>query len=367
MKKSLIVIITPTSSQPRFHKRISALAKFSKVIIFSFRRGLYEVNNFHPEANVYDLGYIKDRSYFGRIYPIIKAIITLKKNIPTRYNNIQFYAFSIDCLFIAIASGIKEGVLEVGDLILLNTSNKWFRSTEKMIFKFINGLILTSKEYYNQYYKNLYNNSKTSFYFIENKVPKEIISFRVLDKKILSHRIKPITIGLIGFLRYEMPIIRLIKFIKRNPKLVTLRVFGDGPCKTLVQEHLSDNIKFYGSFKNPSELHHVYNQIDINYVVYDARNLNVRLAIPNKLYESAFFAVPIICSSNTYLSKIVNKWQIGCDVETTTQEQFDNDMFKVINEEWINDKINKCIRIPNSILIDNQEIIIKKILNKGNY
>ena len=359
MKNSLVVIITPSRSQPRFHKRISALSKISDIIVFSFRRGLYEVNNFKDGIQVHDLGQLKDRKYLERIIPIFKAIKILRNNIPHDNIDVKYYAFSIDCLFIAKMAGIKNGFLEVGDLILMNTSKKWFRVIEKLVLRVINGLVLTSKEYYNQYYKYLGDYHVTSFHFIENKVPKVLLPQRVKENKKITGQI---TIGLIGFLRYELPILRLTKFIEKNSSSVALKVFGDGPCKHYFEENHSENITYYGSFKNPDELCDIYKKIDINYIVYDTRSLNVRLAIPNKLYESAFFRVPIICSTNTHLSKLVRKWDIGDEINITSQMKFDRDMSKYLNVDWIQSKSNNCLRIPNTNLIDDQEKKLRNII-----
>ena len=40
MQKNITIIITPTSSQPRFHKRIESLKQFSNVIVFYFKRSI---------------------------------------------------------------------------------------------------------------------------------------------------------------------------------------------------------------------------------------------------------------------------------------------------------------------------------------
>ena len=183
MKKSLLIIITPTSSQPRFHKRIEGLSNLSDIIVFSFNRGFYEVNNFKEGIKVHDLGQLKDRKYLERIVPIFKAVKILRNNIPHNIIDIKFYTFSIDCLLIAKLAGIKIGFLEVGDLILMNTNKKWFKVIEKLVLRFINGLVLTSKEYYNQYYKYLGNNPVKSFHYIENKVPKVLLPHRVQESK----------------------------------------------------------------------------------------------------------------------------------------------------------------------------------------
>ena len=359
MKKTLFVFITPTSSQPRFHKRIAGFTNLSDIIIFSFRRGLYEVNNFKDGLQVHDLGRINNRNYIQRIFPIYSAIRILRNKIPRNYKNVKFYAFSIDCLFIAKMAGLKDGFLEVGDLVLMNTSHKWLSFIEKLVLRAINGLVLTSVEYYNQYYKHLGNNHITSFHFIENKIPKVLSTQRVRDKKKVAGKV---TIGLIGFLRYELPILRLIKFVENNSSLVTLKVFGDGQFKHYFDQNQSKNINYYGSFKNPDELNEIYKKIDINYVVYDPSSLNVRLALPNKLYESAFFRVPIICSTNTYLSKLVKEWDIGDEIDISSQINFDRDIYKYLKPDWIQSKSNNCLRIPNKSLIDDQEKELKTII-----
>ena len=196
-------------------------------------------------------------------------------------------------------------------------------------------------------------------YFIENKIPKALLPHRVRDKKKVAGKI---IIGLIGFLRYELPILRLIKFVENNSSLVTLKVFGDGQFKHYFDQNQSKNITYYGSFKNPDELNEIYKKIDINYVVYDPSSLNVRLALPNKLYESVFFRVPIICSTNTYLSKLVREWDIGDEIDISSQLNFDRDFYKYLKADWIQSKSNNCLRIPNKSLIDDQEKELRTII-----
>ena len=363
MKNSLVVIITPSRSQPRFHKRISNLKKFSDIVVFTFRRGLYEINDFQIGVQVFDLGLVKDREYIRRIFPFIRAIRIVKRNLPSRYKVIKFYTFSIDCLLIAKLAGIKKGFLEIGDLIFLNTANKWFRLIEKLILRFVNGLVLTSKEYYNKYYKFLLKHQdKPSVYIIENRVPSILLDNRIYGKSKKVFENRRYIIGLVGFLRFKTPIIRLLKFVNENTNLVSLKVFGDGPCKSLIKKHLSENITFFGSFKNPDDLPKIYNGIDINYVVYDATYLNEQIAIPNKLYESAFFQVPLVCSPHTYLSELTKKWGIGGIARIDTQNHFDFDMKKILNPKWINSAVKNCDVIPNSELLDHQENIIKTML-----
>jgi len=365
LKKSLIVIITPSSSQPRYHKRISVLSKLSDTIIFTFRRGLYETNIFQPGVRVHDFGRIPDKNYLQRIFPFIRAIYLLSRNLPSGYKSVQFYTFNVDGLLIAKLAGIKKGYFEVGDIFHTSRFNFAMKRIEKLIVNGVSGLILTSSKYYTEYYKNiLTSTNKTSVYIIENKVDSRLEGGRPTIKTILNY--SPITIGLVGLLRYPEPILRLVNFVKRYPDLTKLKVFGDGHelCKSLISKNVCENIEYFGSYKSPNDLLNIYNQIDVNYVVYDYRKINVRLALPNKLYESAYFGVPIICGVQTYLGFLAKKWGIGGSIRIENQHDFDNDMMQVLNYNWLIQASTNCFAIANDKLLDNSENTIIKFLNK---
>jgi succinoglycan biosynthesis protein ExoL len=363
LKKTLIIIFTPTRSQPRFHKRISKLKEHSEIIVFSFRRGFYENNNFDKEIKVYDLGLISDGKYLKRLFPFIKALFLVRNKIPKNYKNIKFYSFSLDCLFLAKISGLKYGFLEIGDLPFTNTENRFLKYFEKAILTLVNGVIITSSEYFNSHYKFLVDkNHHPLFYVIENRLPLSLKNKRIIKNESHSQNNKIPVIGLIGFLRFKKPIEKLINFIKEYPNDAKLKVFGDGPLKYLIEENLSNNIEYFGSFKSPQDLHKIYKQLDINFVVYDPTHLNERIAIPNKLYESAFFRVPLICSPETYLSKLAIKWKIGETVSLNSQKSFNDDMLKRIDINWIQNAKEQCTLIPDSQLLDNQNIIIRRML-----
>ena len=61
----------------------------------------------------------------------------------------------------------------------------------------------------------------------------------------------------------------------------------------------------------------LYGKVDCVYSVYDADNPNVKIALPNKLYESIICELPIIVAKDTYLSELVQKWNVGVSVSHT--------------------------------------------------
>ena len=130
------IVISPSSSQPRVHKRVSELATlFDEVFIFTFSRKYYQNNTFLdlPNIHIYKLGTIKDGKYLQRIPSLIWAFFIIKRNLPKTSTSLYFYAFSLDCLLLAHLSGLKKGIYEVGDLMSLNSLKTFIRIIEKKL------------------------------------------------------------------------------------------------------------------------------------------------------------------------------------------------------------------------------------------
>ena len=112
-----VVLLCPTSSQPRFHKRAKQLSLVSDIRVFSFQRGLYEENKFDDNIDFSSLGKIKDGKYILRIFSILKALFILKKAIPRENRGtFLFYTMSLDTLILAKLAGLKSGFYEIGDI-----------------------------------------------------------------------------------------------------------------------------------------------------------------------------------------------------------------------------------------------------------
>lgn len=106
-------------------------------------------------------------------------------------------------------------------------------------------------------------------------------------------------------------IAKINEVVARRTNDIELHIFGDGEY-SIFQD--SPNAFDHGTFKNPEDLPKIYSSSDINMVFYDVTNPNnsTRLALPNKLYESVAFLKPIICSSESKLSLIVDRRNLGC-------------------------------------------------------
>lgn len=209
-----------------------------------------------------------------------------------------------------------------------------FRCVVHFLYK---NIVVTSTAFINEL-KN-----KDNYYLCENLPDEDIVSLSesiVLNTPRIDNRI---TIGFVGALRYEMQMFYLIKYcILRKIKCV----FYGGPQErieklvSICRENnvtLNNLIEFRGKF-TPQELPMIYSEIDFVYSVYDSLQPNVRLALPNKLYEGVLFKTPIIVSDNTYLSTLVCESKIGFKVNELCFEDFKNMMDEGISNNYIFDK-----------------------------
>lgn len=354
---STVVMIAPTISQPRFHKRAIQLKSFCNVEVFAFSRGYYEVNTFPPELPFTSLGKVEDGNYGLRIFNLARAINMIRRRTKT-LGNCHFYAMGLDCLIAARLSGIKRGFYEIGDLRQAEGFGRFFAVPERWLLRSISGFVLTSRYFYEDFYRYHQAISQDKIYIINNKVNPFLRGHRPQAKHFSNERI---IIGLVGLLRYQRPIELLLEFAQANPDKYVVECFGDGPLKRLIEFHEGENIRYHGAFKNPEELPEIYKKIHLNYVVYDNRSKNVRLAIPNKLFESAFFGVPLISCENTAIGKMADEWGIGRTVRINNAQDFAEDMGSV-DFSWLKANSQNCFKIPTEELMDDGMAVLERML-----
>jgi len=82
----------------------------------------------------------------------------------------------------------------------------------------------------------------------------------------------------------------------------------------------TSNITFHGAFRSPQDLQRIYRDLDLVWAVYDRADANVRAAIPNKLFEAAWFGVPILVAKETALAQTVANWGGGFQVDSASVE-----------------------------------------------
>ena len=163
------------------------------------------------------------------------------------------------------------------------------------------------------------------------------------------------TVGFIGGIRY----LEQMKLLVDACSIVGCNVLFAGAGGT-TDDYLKitdyckgkQNVEFYGKYNYSEEIAKLYGMVDCVYAVYDADNPNVRIALPNKLYESIICELPIIVAKNTYLEELVKYYNVGYSVSHHDV----NDLVNVLKEL----ATGKCHVSPLSFEMAKEDIDINK-------
>ncbi len=298
-----ITLLLPVSNQPRYLKRIHLLVKLGyHITVYYFDRDLQVPEMDGSQLQFKKLGAIRDGNYLKRMLPLLKAVRIIKKD-----RSPVVYAFSVDLLLAAVLAGKSDIIFEIGDI--REVKSTLFNRIYARLLKKCSRIIVTSDKFAS-YLSETYRVDPHKFVFQPHLLEKHQFDAksRVRNKTLRSG--DALYVGFIGLLRYTS-VGRLLEETHDNPRL-KIRIHGRGAYRDEVAEKMNTSKDYFGgAFNYPEDLRKIYESIDINFVMYDSSDTNVTMALPNKLYESIYFGTPLIVSSGTYLSEIVQEWEIG--------------------------------------------------------
>lgn len=161
--------------------------------------------------------------------------------------------------------------------------------------------------------------SSEGFYSFVDHSPKIFLNHNIsnIDQRVYATKnlrnCSSLNIGYVGAVRYEKENEALIDAFANNPdyEICYYGRFNEG-C--YLDRYCSDkgisNVKFFGPFDN-SQKPEIYSHIDIINSLYGNQTLDVSYAIPNRFYDAALFQKPLIVSDGTYLTQMVERYQLG--------------------------------------------------------
>ena len=300
---------------------------------------------------------------------ISKAIKEVEKQRPK-----LLYVGNLDMLMVAARYKYKHKeakiVYEIADLhrLIIDRQKTFIKRllsqilkiTEKILTRSIDILVLTSMKFYDVYYSDFIDKKKVIF--LPN-MPEED-SFAGFKK--LNH--DKFTIGFIGWIRYKNQLRMLIEASqKANIDVVFAGEDGESDEFKKYCERFS-NVTYIGPFVYEKEIKSMYGKVDCVYAVYDADMANVRVALPNKLYEAMLCEMPIIVAQNTYLSELVLDMGIGVAVNHKDVNDLTMKLKRLSSDsgyyEAICDNCRKC-KETVKLSIYNRELLerIKEVLS----
>ncbi|XCP86574.1 glycosyltransferase [Roseburia hominis] len=337
---------------PRINKRIAVFKHVGETKVICTRRS--SQNIWEPiqdvEHIIFDID-LPSAKHIIKRYVVSqdfqkKALDKLKEIMPN-----VIYAEGLDSLIIAGKYKRDHNVkiiFEVADLrenyivkpkktidrIITNALLK----KEKTAFENVDYLVVTSPKFYDMHYKNMIPEEK--MLFIPNAPDTEVFS---------NYKKKEggaFTIGFIGGIRY----LKQMKMLVDVADEVGFSVLFAGAGGTSseydeIREYCEgrENIIFTGKYNYDTEIAELYGKVDCVFSVYDADNPNVRIALPNKLYESIICELPIIVAKGTYVSELVEQYGVGVSVSHEDK----NDLIQVMRRMKDDSQyrlifVNKC-------------------------
>lgn len=339
-----IVILLGFLPNPRMYKRIELEKNLGNLYVICWDKG--DNMLFLPN----------DDGYTSYVIHVPAGIDPIKRMIPLRKfsNKVKELLYRIkpdvihvqglDMLRIAVAykkrTSQKTSIIyEVADLhrllvdeqksIIKRVAQIYLRKTDRRLEQYYDLLIITSKMFMTVYFDSFVSTDKVMYM---PNLP-QMSAFMDYTKKSTNNTF---TVGYIGSIRYKKQMRNLIEASKKCGIQLLIAGYEEEPIEIEPLCVENKNIEWAGRFDFEKQASALYGKCDVIYSVYDASMYNVRVALPNKLYESVYCELPIIVAKNTYLSQLVEEWGVGISVSC---EDVDELCLAILNL-----KNNECIR-----------------------
>lgn len=229
------------------------------------------------------------------------------------------------------------------------------RSLTNLIKKNADYYVFTSLGFYEGYYKKE-GLSENKIFIFENLPSKKLFqNFEITPEKIINKN--KLTISYIGGVRHYPSFKTLFEACKGINE-VEILVAGRGRDSNKVKDEAKNysNIRIYGEYYYEKDIAKLYSMTDVVYSVYNTDNFDVRLALPNKLYESIVCGKPLIVASNTYLEDYVRKLGVGFSVPYKDVKALKKLIKEfVTNKKLITDISNRCMKIRENYFYEKVE------------
>lgn len=146
-----------------------------------------------------------------------------------------------------------------------------------------------------------------------------------LEPVIVKDSYENINVTCIGAIRDQDVNIKLISFLASNDKF-ELFYHGEGYINnniiSYIKENKISNVTFTGRYKKENEAL-LYRQSDIINVLRFNDGINNKTALPNRLYNSAIYAKPMLALKDTYMSTIIERYNLGLVISTFDNIEYD--------------------------------------------
>lgn len=351
-----IVFLLTHVPNPRINKRISVAKRCGNVVVICTRRksqNIWEPVHTDIEHIIFDIDLPSSKHLLKRYlaYPkyqedAYKYLLDIKPDL--------IYAESLDSLIIANkyrasntntriffeVADLRECFIEKPKSLFSKIITRIISRVEKWNFTGVNCLVVTSMKFFDLHYKEFIEQKKVIF--LPN-IP-DPAAFTNYNKKIGGQ----FTVGFIGGIRYLSQMKMLVDAAERVGCKVLFA--GEGVSADdykQITEYCKgkESVSFTGKYNYNEDIAKLYSMVDCVYAVYDANNANVRIALPNKLYEAMHCELPIIVAKGTYLEEIVAELNVGIGISCNNVNELADVIQKLSNDSaYYKSFVESCVQ-----------------------
>lgn len=166
---------------------------------------------------------------------------------------------------------------------------------------------------------------------------------------------KIINIGFIGSVRYLEINKKLIYSLGGNEKF-QLFYHGEGPNTLELRKFIDimayENVELTGRY-NPKDEGNYYKKNDIINSLWDDKGWNNKTSLANRLYQSVYYAKPLLAYKGTFTGNIIEKYNLGLTIKSfeDLDKQIEDYLSKIDAKEY-NHKRNEFMM---KVISDNQK------------
>ncbi len=339
------ILLLNHAPNPRMLKRAAVLRKRFAVHLVCLRRldtDIWDIDRaLFSSVSVIERQVPSSEQLFQRVSAsyeyareMLAAIETVKPDL--------IYTEGLDCLSVASRYKRKNQrckvIFEVADLratyltvptsIAARLKRAVVSSVEKRLYMRIDALVVTSELFYEKYFVRMVPN--VPVLFAPNAPDPNL--FRCFSPE--EHGC--FTVGFIGGIRYPKQMSMLIRACENigcKALLAGAPAIPEEEFNRLKEGANPTLIEFSGKYNYEKDILNLYGRVDCVYAVYDADDPNVRIALPNKLYEAVDCELPIIVAKGTYLAQLVDSWGVGIAVSHFDQVDLERAITALMRED----------------------------------
>lgn len=317
-----VALLASRPPDPRLLRRMSSLAGSYHVVLVYWDRltGMIARHDTPPGIQECALAIKAPVSHWLRRLPILirfacRAVALLARIRPGALHCDQYDMLMVGWIYRAVCDRGVKLVYEVPDLpaalyderLAARLLRGFLRWLERLACKSLSLLVVTSPHFYDVHYCR---------FIPANKVITQLNTpMRTMFGSFIPGDHDCLMIGAFGTIRYPDQLKHLIDSVRNNRK-IRIIIAGDGKNYDQIRLYVTDidNVEFLGPYDYARDILSLYARVDCLHAVYDTSRYNVRLALPNRLYEAIACGLPIIVAKGTALEQFVKSEGIGFSV-----------------------------------------------------